>query len=86
MVVEKIQYYNAYKDLKQFLTHGKCSLSDSFYYHYFIIHRSGCAALMILNQYTVFPQASSVPFFMFILYKSISKAYLSVKTFYCKHI
>ena len=63
MVVEKIQYYNACKDLTQFLTHGACSLNDGYYYNYFIIHRTGCATLMMLNQYTVFPEASSDPFF-----------------------
>ena len=26
-------------------------------YYYFIIHRTGCATLMMLNQYTVFPEA-----------------------------
>lgn len=48
----------------KFLTSGKYSLNDSSYYNYFIIHRTGCTTLMMLDQYMVFSEASRDSFYV----------------------
>lgn len=48
----------------KFLTSDKYSLNDSSYYNYFIIHRTGCATLVLLDHYMVFSEASRDSFYV----------------------
>lgn len=56
----------------KFLTSGKYSLNDSSYYNYFIIHRTGCATLTMLDHIWYFQGPLEISS-MCILYKSINK-------------
>lgn len=78
-VVEKIQYYNAWKDWTQFLTH-----LNNACYNYFIIHGIGRATLLMLISTQYFQGLLVTPSMCIlcsILHKIISKKLTQMSIF-----